>query len=641
MAQALSWIVVAVLAAAGVWIARRVVDSGARRSESGVPLGLFRIAFALAMGGELVQLWVQEPLVSGRALAPGFEFSLRYVLAAWILVDVCLLLGWRTRLAAALGFAFTLGTFSVFRQFEYHVDYIYTAVNAVFLVAPVEQRLSLDRLRAVRAASKGDVDHEPPTTVPVIYRRLLIALGIGVIYLDSVFFKSVSPMWTGGLGVWMPASVPVTTWVDGTLLLDQRWLVLGLGYLTLVFETAFLFLMWSRRAAPWLLPVGLGLHLGILVAFPIPWFAFTMLSLYLLVVPPDWWTAIGARLRRAAPDLRFFYDEECPLCRRTRRTVQHFDVRGRVEFLGVQEHADACEALRDVPRPDLLRDVHAVLPDGRVVRGVETYRQVALATPLLRPIGWLLALPPFATVAGAIYRRIADTRAREGCTEQSCALPTAAAEPLAWTPVVAPQRRRVLVAALALVVLCQLCSTTLSLGARKLARSENLGNVYGPWRTVASAVVNNVGRPLFGIAPHGVFMDQHFRAQQYVFAIVHVAEDGHRTWLPITRESGLVHPANNGRLWVEWTFRTPIGLPLPADSRRNLANRTAHWLMSNGLSTRAARFELLAKDLDTLGGWEQGYLRRQLERPWRPVGELRWTAGDFDVSLDASLRPTR
>ena len=58
-------------------------------------------------------------------------------------------------------------------------------------------------------------------------------------HLGSIFFKWASAMWTRGLGLWLPASLPQNTWLPPgllALLLDRELIVRGLGYLVLFLD---------------------------------------------------------------------------------------------------------------------------------------------------------------------------------------------------------------------------------------------------------------------------------------------------------------------------------------------------------------------------------------------------------------------
>jgi hypothetical protein len=292
-------VAVSVLLAAAV--SALMVAGLADRRESGVPLGVFRIAYGIVLFCEVAQMLYDAPLLEDPVpfFAPG-EIRLTYILIAWLAALVLLMLGLFTRTAAIVSYVAGLCTTSIFTTFEYHVDYIITGTNLLMAIAPVGQRLSLDRLRARRRAAAAGRP-EWPLEVSALYRLLFVFVGIAFVYFDSVFWKLGSPMWMSGLGVWLPASLPQAVWYDYAPILDHEWLAKGLGYLTLAFEAVFIFVMWFAAAAIPLAIVGLGLHFGITAVFPIPWFGLLVAAIYLLVVPPWLYERIAARLRPRAP----------------------------------------------------------------------------------------------------------------------------------------------------------------------------------------------------------------------------------------------------------------------------------------------------------------------------------------------------
>lgn len=263
--------------------------------RSAVGLGMFRIVYALTLLGEVAQLCSLRHLVFDEApyqSAGGF-FTIP-VFAAWMSCIICLVIGLHTRTAAVGNYLMTLATFSTFDYWEYHVDYIYTGVNGFLILVPAGRSLSVDAWVARRRAARRG---QPPPTefVPRVHYDALILVGIALVYFDSVFYKLASPMWTSGLGLWRPASLPHNTHWNVGRLLDIKPLMLALSHITLAFETVFVFVMWWDRLRPWLFTIGVGLHLGIVVMFPIPWFGFAVFALYLLLVPDAWWARVVPR----------------------------------------------------------------------------------------------------------------------------------------------------------------------------------------------------------------------------------------------------------------------------------------------------------------------------------------------------------
>jgi len=627
------WLVVILLAIPiAIVMVRRLAD----RWESAVPLAVFRIAYGAVLLCEVGQMVYYERLISDPVpyLVPG-EVQLTYLLVVWMIAIVCVILGLFTKTAALTSYLAGLCTLSIFHDFEYHVDYIMTAMNLLLVVAPVGQRLSLDALRARLAAAQTG-QPEPPTEVSALYRKLFVLFGIAFVYFDSVWWKFVSPMWTNGLGVWMPATQPQVTWYDYSLILDREWFIKGLGYTTLVLETAFLFLMWFDVFAVPLAVVGLGLHLGITAVFPIPWFGLGVAAIYLLVLPPSLYRWIGRQLAVDRPRLTFYYDEACSVCNRTRIVLEHFDLRGALAFRGVRRDAAAEPALRDLPLTTLLADVHAVDRDGRVYRGLDTYRQVAINVVPFAPLGWLLALPGVRQVASWCYRRVADARMTRACETGTCGLPLAELRLGRVGNVPQPLSRAVrvgLVTLIALALVCQVAATVQAPLVARLARAVGLPGTGQQLAAQGKRITRGFSQPLMGVTPHPVFMDYHFGGYNHLVTIVYVGPDGHEIWLPLLRPPGHAHWMNSGRVWVFWNWRC-VGPRVNIDRLTlGVKRETAFWMHRHGISPRDATFRVLVKRTDVPQRWEAGSLRRQQEKPWTEAGIATWKNGQFAASL--------
>lgn len=109
-------------------------------------------------------------------------------------------------------------------------------------------------------------------------------------------------------------------------------------------------------------------------------------------------------------EIKVLYDGDCPLCRREISMLQRRNRRGRL-------------ALEDIATPgfdpsrygltqeEAMGRIHGVLPDGRVVEGMEVFRRAYAAVGL----GWLLApsrWPVLGRLFDAAYRLFARNRLR-------------------------------------------------------------------------------------------------------------------------------------------------------------------------------------------------------------------------------------
>ena len=609
---------------------RRLYD----QKVSALGLGVFRATYAMVMLGEVFQLFYFRQLTFSSA-----EINYGPVLLAWMIVLLFLMVGLFTRTAAVINYLLTLSTLSVFATYEYHHDYALIGINFLLMFMPVSRRFSFDSLIDWKLRyARVDSDSVPNQQVGEIYYRLVPLLIIGLTYFDSVFHKFAAPMWTDGLGVWFPGSMPMVTWFfDWTPLLDQEFLIRSLGYLTLLFETTFIFLLWSGLARPFLLIVGLGLHLGIGAVFPIPLFAIGWATQYILLVPSSWFSRLGTKIRSGEARLKVYYDDQCSICNRTRIIFQHFDIRSALQFEGLRSLADDDPILEGRRREDLAADFYSVDRKGEVSRGVQTYRKMFSCLIFAAPLSWLMRLPGLGKLSERIYRRVANHRATGGCArnERDSVGSHEVQRMLDAVEGDNPYRRLNIVFLTCLIAFF-IGSQSISIVQSPLIRRrasdrgviEQLGSILPGARAYTDFTTI-----YFGIHPHGVFMPSHFDGYNHVIALVYDDAERGDVWLPIVTPKGQAGYYSTGRQFVKWSFRVngpQISLSALADGMKDF---TAFWMEKEGISSAEASFFVRVKVIDTPTGWEEGFLRRQMEKPWIDAGRARWKNGTFSVEI--------
>jgi predicted DCC family thiol-disulfide oxidoreductase YuxK len=125
--------------------------------------------------------------------------------------------------------------------------------------------------------------------------------------------------------------------------------------------------------------------------------------------------------------LKLLYDGECPICRREAQWLKRRDRDGRLVLEDIS--ALGFDPSRyGLTRQEAMEVLHGVLPDGRIVRGVEAVRQAYQAIGL----GWLVAptrLPVVRWVLDRMYGAFARNRAGlgrwlgRGCQSGVCSIP--------------------------------------------------------------------------------------------------------------------------------------------------------------------------------------------------------------------------
>jgi predicted DCC family thiol-disulfide oxidoreductase YuxK len=101
--------------------------------------------------------------------------------------------------------------------------------------------------------------------------------------------------------------------------------------------------------------------------------------------------------------IKLLYDGECPLCLREVDFLKRRDAgRGLVAFIDIADAGYSSEDNGGVDFTTAMGRIHAVLPDGTVIKNVEVFRQVYEVLGM----GWVYAitkLPVIGWLADALY----------------------------------------------------------------------------------------------------------------------------------------------------------------------------------------------------------------------------------------------
>lgn len=487
-------------------------------------LGLFRIAFALVLLGDLFRRWsVLDAFYSNDGVLPNHNhlFNLGEDRRVWsllhafsqptdvafafilfFLVYVFFLLGWKTRAFHALALVALVSLTGRNLLLENAGNYAAIALCLLTLFLPLGRRFSLDAvvasMRARRehdaAALNDRTDEEPdygaahagsaeraPGSSPTSIAALAVILQLSIIYMASAYQQSgdlwksgwaigyalQSPRWVSPLGASLRAHLP-----DGALNGLVRYAQLALPVLLLVPVARRAF-----RGVSAVLMVLHGLVFGLL--FEVGLYGWTLVAAAALVIPGEAWEARRARSAKRPP-LTVVYDADCGICLWLARLLARLDLDRRLFFrsnddLGPPPEAPPSDAMatgdRPLPAevtPALASETVVVVgPRGRVYTKARAVSAVLMALPLGVLPGLFLRIPGVTQLADVLYDAFAKRRLRvsEACGLGACGVPaleTAAEAP----PVVAPStvlRRRVTASVrelLAVAVLASLLGQT-------------------------------------------------------------------------------------------------------------------------------------------------------------------------------------
>jgi predicted DCC family thiol-disulfide oxidoreductase YuxK len=405
-------------------------------------LALFRIAFALvvlawafSLAPSLFAFFSEDGILSTQpdrgAAAWGVldvfssDAAVTALYLALIAGSVCLLVGFRSRLAALVVFVCIV---SLNRRNPWVLnsgDLLLSVLAFYLMLAPSGSALSVDRWLRNR---KGFWEFPERS----VWSLRLVQVQVSILYVAAVWAKLQGATWNDGTAVSYALRIedlerfPVPDLVTGSLVLVNL-----LTYGTLAVELALGLLVWNRVLRPWVLLLGLSLHLGIDLAVRVGFFSYAVLVAYIAFIPPETARDWILRLRRAPGRLRgaddaqvgaavLLFDSECGFCRRAVDKVLAWDRRGRLRTVALQS-AEADTLLPGLEHETKMASWHLVTPDGRV------HSAGAAAVPLLRllPGGRAPAalLARFPRVTNRAYRLVARNRDRFGrLAGASCAV---------------------------------------------------------------------------------------------------------------------------------------------------------------------------------------------------------------------------
>jgi len=591
---------------------RRLYD----KKVSATGLAIFRITYTLVLLAEILQFYYFRHLIFDRIpFIEQSEINFSIPIIIWGISVLFVLIGLFTRTATIINYLLSLILIGSITTYEYHMFYAYMGINFLLIFLPISRNISTDRLLLKYKYSNTKFEYNPSREVSVLAYFIPILVGVAFVYFDSIFFKFSSEFWMKGLGMWLPTSVPPIILNDLQFLLNQEYLMYFLGYLTLVFEAIFLFTFFRKRWRVPLLIIGIGLHVGILICYPIPWFALGMCSLYLLMVPISWWALFFGTNKKRLPTITFYYDGECPLCNRTKITIKHFDIFKKIEFKTVQYYAEQEPLLKDIPYDTLLDDIHSI-KNGKVYKGLDTYIQVLNSMIYTKPLSWLLRLPGIYHLGKVVYAKEEELKLLHNFTLKDLKI------------------KIITISVFALCILQLTISYNSDLNVdirQKIGVEDNKFNKKIE-RTAKS--IESIGQTYMGITHHAVFMDYHFSEYNHIIALTHIDKNTKQEiWLPIVNKNGTPGKYQVGPIWCKWSFRVNGNTIDQNNLEKGIRDFTAFWAYKNGADLNDATFTIKVKKIDTPKSWEKDFLKKQMQKPWKDVGTARWRDKEYFIDI--------
>jgi predicted DCC family thiol-disulfide oxidoreductase YuxK len=140
------------------------------------------------------------------------------------------------------------------------------------------------------------------------------------------------------------------------------------------------------------------------------------------------------------PRYTVFYDANCRLCVRSRRTLERLRPRAALVFVNVQDDA-AMRTFPAVDREASLGQMFVLNPRGNLAGGYDGFLSLVPTIPILRPLRQILRWRPVRFVGWKLYRFVARNRYRLGGAV-SCESGVCTVAPFTPPPASAPRVSR-------------------------------------------------------------------------------------------------------------------------------------------------------------------------------------------------------
>lgn len=614
----------------------KTIDRLYDKKISSKGLAIFRILFSINLLFEVLYIFKYRQLYYDSI--PFIETShtdYGLLLFIWMLILVMLTLGIFTRASSILNYSFILFFLSSTKYNEYHMDYAYSGISFLMILFPIAKSFSLDNLLLKYKYSNTKKLFVPKEKISVLYYFILIFVGVGIVYLDSIATKIHSDSWTNGLGLWLPASLPQITINSYQWILNQKYLILFLGYLTFAFEMIFPFIFWIKKLRIPLAIIGVSLHIGIFLVFPIPYFGLGIACIYLLLIPNIYWGKLLNFIQYKSPKLFIFYDRECPICVRNKITLKHFDFLNAIKFNSIQEYGFTQEGFPEISEENLLNN-HSTNLKMHLSKDVFLYKKAFLYIPIFIPLSILLYIPGISFIINKIYSWVVSKRYLKSFKEELSSYTTPVlpreTDTIKLLNSLDIKKLRIFgIKVLLLLVLFFQYNARFGFPITK----KMIHNLTGEnFKSIGENIIQtqsglrNFSTYFFGITPHGVFIDGHFRSYTEYYSLKY-----NGILLPFTNKFGQPTSFLLGGSWVNFTFRVnKVGINDRKALEKGLVRYSSFWLQKEGINN--PEFDIVRKKIKVSFTWEKDLLQNNLFSPWEKVGKLTWKDNKNKFELD-------
>jgi hypothetical protein len=257
-----------------------------------IAFGILTFAWALSLAPSVFAFYSRDGILPVRPdYNSNFDWSIFDIFPSDLAVAIVYFLLYIAALMLIVGFRSRLAAFVVFvclisfgRRNPWVLnsgDLLVFVLSFYMMFMPSGEGLSVDRWLRDRA-------HFWEFGTRANWPLRLVQIQVSILYVAAVWAKVRGTTWNDGTAVSYAFRMedlerfPVPGFVTDTVLIANV-----LTYGTLAVELALGILVWNRVLRPWVLLLGVGLHLGIDYTTRVGFFSWAVLVAYIAFIPPD------------------------------------------------------------------------------------------------------------------------------------------------------------------------------------------------------------------------------------------------------------------------------------------------------------------------------------------------------------------
>ncbi|WP_338040238.1 hypothetical protein [Methylocucumis oryzae] len=166
---------------------------------------------------------------------------------------------------------------------------------------------------------------------------------------------------------------------------------------------------------------------------------------------------------------------------------------------------------------------------------------------------------------------------------------------------------------------------------------ETRHNPITSYLTDASNSLLEISQLFLGIAPHALYLHDHFSGYDRILALTYTNQNGEEQWLPFVNEQGRLLAPNWGRVHSMWANIAVTPTINQVRLQKFIMKVTAFYGHQLGLNLNNTEFHIKLKKIDAPNDWVYDQLHKNFAAPWTTIGHARWTHNVITFDLPNNI----